>query len=383
MPFDAATSTGPLVPGGVRVLVVDDDPVVCRQTAAGLERAGFQVVTADDGALAMVQAGATPPDLAIVDLEMPTSGLDVVRHLKVLFGSAVHVIVLTGHDDEATRAKAFDAGTDDFVVKPAPLSELRRRLIAAARNQQAFVDSRLAREQADRRIAYGAEASALLAHDLNNGLAVALSNLKYLVDVFGEPSDGIVPTVGPDEIDAIASTLRSLRKMSGLVANFVDIGRFEDAAVKPLREVTSLEALARSVIDVHAQSIPKGVVCDINVVPADLRGNFDSALIERVLHNLIGNAVRYCRAPGWIRLAARRWREEDDGSVELTVQNNGPDIPLEIGKTLFDKYVTGRGGKRGMGLYFCRLACEAHGGSVEHSPTPGGPSFVIRLPGRA
>jgi signal transduction histidine kinase len=379
MSGDATSAAQMMVPGGVRVMVVDDDPIVLRQTAAGLERAGFQVVTADDGALAILQASATPPDLAVVDLEMPTSGFDVVRHLKLLHGAAVHVIVLTGHDDEATRTRAYDAGTDDFVVKPAPLSELRRRLLAAARTQQAFVDARLAREHADRRIAYGAEASALLAHDLNNGLAVSLGNLQYLVDVLAQPG----AQVGDDEIDAITSTLRSLRKMSGLVANFVDIGRFEDAAVKPLRAPVMLAELATSVREVHAPAMAKGVTFDVGIVPADLAANIDAALIERVLHNLVGNAIRYCSAGGTIRLHARRWRDEDDQSVEISVQNNGPAIPAEIGKNLFNKYVSGRGGKRGMGLYFCRLACEAHGGSIEHLPTATGPSFVLRLPGRA
>jgi signal transduction histidine kinase len=383
MSTEAASSAGVLVQGGVRVMVVDDDPLARRQTSAALERAGFEVITADDGALAIMMASATPPDLALVDLEMPTSGLDLIRHLKLLHGSAVHVTVLTGHDDEVSRAQAFDAGTDDYVVKPAPLSELRRRLIAAARSQQAYVDARVAREVADRRIAYGAEASALLAHDLNNGLAVCLSNLRYLVDVFGEDDSGPPAEVTKDERDAIASTLRSLRKMSGLVANFVDIGRFEDAAIKLARAQVPAEDLLRSVIDVHAPSTPRGVNWDVSVVPAGLTATIDAALIERVLHNLVGNAVRYCKPPGWIRLGARRWREDDQGSVELTVQNNGPDIPADISKTLFEKYVTGRGGKRGMGLYFCRLSCEAHGGTVEHVPVAGGPCFVIRLPGHS
>jgi len=383
MTVEPASSAGIMVPGGVRVriMVVDDDPVVCRQTAAVLDRAGFEVFTADDGAYAILVASASPPDLAIVDLEMQTSGLDVVRHLKVLHGPAVHVTVLTGHDDEASRTSAFDAGADDFVVKPASMAELRRRTIAAARNQQAYVEARLAREAADRRIAYGAEASALLAHDLNNGLAVALSNLRYLADVLAT-GDGPPPVVGKDELDAVESTFRSLRKMSGLVANFVDIGRFEDAGVKLVRAPTSIADLLRSVVDVHTPSMPKGVEAEVTIEPPDLLADLDAALIERVLHNLVGNAVRYCKAPGRITLDGRRPGGDGDGVV-ITVANNGPTIPPELGKSLFDKYVTGRGGKRGMGLYFCKLACVAHGGSIAHVGTPIGPSFVIRLPAPA
>src|SRR5689334_15641338 len=98
-----------VLPGAVRILVVDDDVAICRQVASGLSHAGFEVHTAHDVPSAIAQAQQTPPDVAIVDLGMPTTGgLDVIRHLKQA-GSAVHVIVLTGRDDERSRAEAFEA----------------------------------------------------------------------------------------------------------------------------------------------------------------------------------------------------------------------------------------------------------------------------------
>ncbi len=358
-------------PSGVRVLVVDDDARICRHTAAGLSAAGYQVVTAHDGADAITQAEQTPPDVAIVDLEMPTGGLAVIRHLKQLGGPAVHVIVMTGHDDEAHRRDAFEAGTDDFVVKPTELVELKRRVAAATRTQRAFVEVRLAKEAADRRMAYGAEASALLAHDLNNGLAVALSNLQYLGDDL--PLEN-------DHADALASTIRSLRRMSGLVANFVDVARFEDAAVKPSVARVRVRDLLASVLDLNAGSISRGATMTIDCADA-LEGRFDVALVERVLHNLVGNAARYCNAGGTITISGAPWN--DAGSVTIAVSNTGPLIPEPVRANLFGKYVRGSGGKRGMGLYFCRLVAEAHGGRIAYDPVPGGPRFVLWLPGRA
>jgi len=362
---------GETSPSSVRVLVVDDDEHICRQMAAGLAAAGYQVVTAHDGTGAIAQAGETPPDVAIVDLEMPTSGLDVIRHLKKMSGEAVHVIVMTGHDDEASRKAAFDAGTDDFVVKPTGLSELKRRLAAATRTQQAFVEVRLAKEAADRRMTYGAEATALLAHDLNNGLAVALGNLTYLQEEL---------VLDADQTDALATTIRAMRRMSGLVANFVDIARFEDAAVKPMVTRANVASVLASVLEVNAAAITRGLSIRIDCTP-DLEGRFDAALIERVLHNLVGNAVRYCNAGGEIVVSGHVWN--DVGSIEIAVDNTGPQIPEAIRGTLFGKYVHGAGGKRGMGLYFCRLVAEAHGGRIDYEAAPQGPSFVVRLPGRA
>jgi signal transduction histidine kinase len=362
---------------GVRVLVVDDDQVLCRQMAAGLAAAGYQVVTAHDVRRAIAQSGETPPDVAIVDLEMPEaastpgSGLDVIRHLKQAAGPAVHVIVMTGHDDEVNRREAYDAGSDDYVVKPTGLAELKRRLAVATRTQRAFVEIRVGKEVADRRMTYGAEATALLAHDLNNSLAVTLSNLMYLADEQVAQDD--------DHRDALSTAIRAMRRMSGLVANFVDIARFEDAAVKPSVACVRVHAIVESVLEVNASLMARGAKIVIDCEPS-LEALIDAALVERVLHNLVGNAARYCNQNGRVTVTARSWI--DAGSLELAVANTGPAVPETIRPHLFGKYVRGGGGKRGMGLYFCRLVAEAHGGRIDYEASPTGPSFVMRLPGR-
>ncbi|HEY1813376.1 MAG TPA: response regulator [Kofleriaceae bacterium] len=371
MSIESGGTESTVQPSAVRVLVVDDDVAMCRMMGNGLSHTGYQALTANNAEAALAIAETQPPDVSIVDFEMPdVGGLTVIRRLKELYGAAVHVMVLTGHDDEERRAHAFEAGADDFVVKPIMMSELRRRVAAAVRNLRAFVQVRLEKEAAERRLVYGTEATALLAHDLNNGLAVATNNLAYLIETLSPD---------PEQADALAATLRSVRRMSGLVANFVDIARFEDAAVKPMVQPVDVHELLQSVLAVHSTSLTQGIELTIDC-ERELVAHFDNGLIERVLHNLFGNASRYCNAGGSITLGARLW--ETDGA-ELRVTNTGPQIPENIRKTLFNKYVQGKGGKRGMGLYFCRLVAEAHGGRIEYDARANGPSFVVRLPGRA
>lgn len=364
--LDAGASNAP---SGVRILIVDDDPRVRRIVANTMSRAGFHVFAAEDGAPALTIAAHTPPDLAIVDFSMPTPGLEVVRKLKALHGAAIWVAVLSGMDDEDTRTASFAAGADDVLVKPVMVADLKHRMIAAARTQQAFVESRLAGERADRLLAYGAEAAAMLAHDLNNGLAVALGNMQYLQDVL---------ELAGDDARALGATVHALHRMSGLVANFVDIARFEDAAVKPRTQTANVRELIQAVLGVHTvasnRSLTYEIVCDDGLL-----AHFDGALIERVLHNLIGNATRYCNTGGSIRISAQRG--SDPLSCELTVFNTGPCIPEEQRPQLFAKYAKGTNGRRGFGLYFCRLACEAHGGTIEYRGADDGSRFVLRLPG--
>jgi len=120
------------VSGGVKVLIADDEPGILRSLASALSRAGFEVTTADDGEPAIALAESATFDLVVVDLNMRTSGLAVVRDYKRRYGAGVYCAVLSGEDDAGTRAACFEAGADDVFVKPIPASTLRRHLADAA-----------------------------------------------------------------------------------------------------------------------------------------------------------------------------------------------------------------------------------------------------------
>jgi CheY-like chemotaxis protein len=115
-----------------RVLVVDDDDGIRRAIATALGRSGFDVQTASDGAPALRLCELTTPDIVVVDYNMPTAGLAVVRTLKRNHGDNIFVAVLTGDDDVAIREQCRAAGADAVLLKPITPSELRRVLTAAA-----------------------------------------------------------------------------------------------------------------------------------------------------------------------------------------------------------------------------------------------------------
>jgi len=296
----------------------------------------------------------------------------VVRRLKAAAGPSIHVAVVSGWNDDASRLAAFDAGADDFIAKPLFLPELIRRINAAARSQRAFVDARQAREHVDRLMLYSQEASALLAHDLNNGLSVALGNLSFLQ---------ASPRLDAEEADAARATLRALQRMAGLVSNFVDISRLEEAALVPRTERVEVRTLLDEVVSIHAPAMRSdGPTIEVDC-SSTLACHFDPALVERVLHNLVGNAVRYVRRDGRVRIAAMNVLTAGAAHLEISVANTGPKLADEVADRLFSKYATGGPrSQRGMGLYFCRLACEAHGGSIAYRPNDVGPTFVLRLP---
>jgi K+-sensing histidine kinase KdpD len=95
------------------------------------------------------------------------------------------------------------------------------------------------------------------------------------------------------------------------------------AEAKPMVAPTRVHQVLESVLEVSASSLGRGVTISIDC-KADLMARFDPALVERVLHRLVGNAARYYNRGGTIVVSARRWN--DDDSVEISMTNSGPPI---------------------------------------------------------
>jgi DNA-binding response OmpR family regulator len=118
--------------GQSTVLVADDEQDILRLVRFGLERDGYRVVIATDGAQALERALADPPSVCVLDVMMPKlSGLEVLARLREEPStSGVRVILLTARGREADVDRGFALGADDYVTKPFSPQELRRRVRA-------------------------------------------------------------------------------------------------------------------------------------------------------------------------------------------------------------------------------------------------------------
>jgi two-component system, OmpR family, alkaline phosphatase synthesis response regulator PhoP len=117
---------------GETILVVDDETKIVRTVRSYLEGAGFRVVAAEDGQLALTQFRHEKPALVILDLGLPViDGLDVARTLRR--ESDVPIIMLTARVDEADRLVGLELGADDYVTKPFSPRELVARVRAVLR----------------------------------------------------------------------------------------------------------------------------------------------------------------------------------------------------------------------------------------------------------
>src|SRR5678815_4169769 len=115
-----------------QIMVVDDEPRIAQICRDYLERAGFAVVTASNGADALLLARTRPPDLVVLDLGLPKmDGLDVTRALRKY--SNVPIIMLTARVEESDKLIGLELGADDYLTKPFSPKELVARVRAVFR----------------------------------------------------------------------------------------------------------------------------------------------------------------------------------------------------------------------------------------------------------
>ncbi|MEW5850102.1 MAG: GAF domain-containing sensor histidine kinase [Myxococcota bacterium] len=219
------------------------------------------------------------------------------------------------------------------------------------------------------------ELSSLVVHDIKG----PAGGLMLRSQVFLRRQD-----IPEHERRAWAGVYALSEAIARMALNLLDISRSEDGAFKVMVEDVPLAALLEEVSQVNqlaAEARGQSLVVAIPKHPITLR--VDREIIRRVLQNILENALAHNAALGTVSLQAR---PDGDGAVVIEIADEGPGVPPEQRDRIFDKYVQldGRGlvcPGRGLGLAFCRLAVEAHGGRIwVEDNTPRGSRFCVRLP---
>lgn len=217
------------------------------------------------------------------------------------------------------------------------------------------------------------ETTALLVHDLKNPMTVILTNLDYIADELSATSAFCVEALH----DARSAGRRALR----LVANLLDLSRHESGCLALDRKPTDLEALVAQLVAEHRiEAEARQIHLALPIARGRLVG-VDEGMLTRVFENVFDNAFRYTPNRGEIHVDVQHGNHE----VVVRIGNTGPAIPPELREAIFDKYrigdVKGRNMHWGLGLYFCRTAVEAHGGTITVEETPPlSTVFVVRIP---
>jgi signal transduction histidine kinase len=302
------------------------------------------------------------------------AGLRFFLFLGVLGGSALALLAGLATAQRAmapvveltTATRRIAAERDPTIRVPHPeaddeVAELARTLeemLAALDQARGETEAALGRQRE-----FVADAS----HELRTPLTSVLANLELLEEVLeGEPRE------------AAGSALRSARRMRRLVGDLLLLARADAGRLAPHQELDLSSVLLEAVQELQPVagdhdvrvSAPPGLV---------VAGSRDE--LHRLALNLLENALRHTEPGTGVEATLRRM----NGSVELSVEDDGPGIPPELTGKVFERFFRGdgdRSGSSGLGLAIVRAVAESHRGSVTlQAPLDGrGARFVVRLP---
>jgi signal transduction histidine kinase len=219
----------------------------------------------------------------------------------------------------------------------------------------------------------------MIVHDLRNPLTAVMANLDLIGKAIQTPNSA---SASPRFLTGARA---SGQRMMGLIDDLLNVSKFEAGELRPVMAPVHLPALLtekaaayQSQAEKEHKTLGLNASADLPTVMAD------AGLISRVIDNLLNNAFKYTEAGGKVELNA----ELNGASVRVCVCDDGEGIPLEYQTRIFEKFVqvTDRHGVplrkgAGLGLAFCRLAVEAHGGKIWVESTPGhGSTFYFTLP---
>ena len=364
------------------LLVVDDEPSNVDVLRDLLEALDYRTVGAGSGDAALALARERQPDLVLLDIMMPgTDGLEVCRRLKADPATAsIPVIFVTALADAEERARAIEAGGDDFLTKPFS----RPVLIARIRSLLRMKAAQDGLTESYRRLreleALKDDLTRMVVHDLRSPLTGILGNLEMVLDGDAGPLAAEQRRLLDDARERGDDLLR-------MVDNLLDLSRLEESAVRlQLREMDVGRVLREVAGAWSVRAEREGARLAVEA-PAGLAVRADEGMVRRMLANLVGNALRH-GGPG-ISVRVSAMAAEEPGGVKVTVADDGPGIAEADHELVFRKY--GRRGEgadapsggSGIGLTFCKLAAEAHGGRIWVQSRPGeGAAFHFVLPPR-
>jgi signal transduction histidine kinase len=253
---------------------------------------------------------------------------------------------------------------------------LANRAAYAIDNARLFEEATKARAEAEAANAAKAQFLASMSHELRTPLN-AIAGYAELMEI------GVLGPVVPKQIEALGRLQRSRKHLNNMVDQVLNFARVEAGKVQfDVTDVPVNDALTRLADMIAPQAGGKNLSYDFDGCDRSLTVRADRDRLDQIMLNLLGNAVKYTPAGGSVALAVQC----DEREVRINVTDNGPGIPIERQRDIFEPFVQlgtnsdGTTSGVGLGLAISRDLARGMGGDVSVKSEPGhGATFTLTL----
>lgn len=355
-----------------RILIVDDQASARELLKGFLFPEGYELAFASSGFEALAHLSNFKPDTLLLDVMMPDmDGFEVCRRLKAdERWSHVPIILVTALDNPEDLVRGFEAGADDFLHKPVKSLELRVRVRSMVRIKKQF-------DQLQASLKLREDMAAMIVHDMRSPLTpiLGISELLLLRTEFASEFLKDIKTIHTQahRLNAFLNDMLILAKIDGgkltLYRSAVDVNQL----ILSVKENYHLMAESREI----------NFILDLPPQPQPML--LDANLFQRVLENLISNALKFSPRRGAVTISLAYALPDQRPRLQLIVRDEGPGVPEAYRDKIFDKFNIVDLNQRditqvGLGLAFCKLVVEAHGGRIfVEANRPTGSVFVVEV----
>jgi len=364
------------------ILVVDDNEANRELARGTLEDEGYRVVLACGGSEGVAAFERERPDCILLDVRMPeVDGFMACERIRSLPGGPeTPVLFLTALRDVDTFDRALRAGGDEFLTKPVRPTELLVRVQSALKLRRMNAELRehyeLLKQQRDDLLRLQLQKERLIAfvvHDLKN----PVSSMDLHAQVLLRDKQ-----LSPSARESAAQIRVDARQLTRMIMNLLDVSKADEGKLVPRPSSVDLRRLVNEVVaEVGVNAEARDVRLQVSLEAERLHADED--LFRRLLTNLVENAIRYAPRDTPISITTTLHA----GGAEVRVADAGHGVPVEMREKVFSPFVqlesgerVAAQGSRGLGLTFCKLAVEAHGGRIWIEDAAPGAVFCVRLP---
>jgi two-component system, sensor histidine kinase and response regulator len=377
-----------------RILIVDDEPLIAKILTLHLEEAGYLTDWAPDGETGLSMLADGRYSLVLIDIWMPhMSGVQVLEHIRES-GSDVAVIMMSGHGSESLAVNCMKNGALDYFSKPFDLNDVLQRVEQALINRTTLLEKqRLEREKDD--------FVSMLSHDMKNPITAVIGSIDIM-------REGRLGPVNDEQANYLLSAIDSCNEVVVMIDNLLDIHRFEAGRMHlNLQSFDAAELLTAVTGRFSMIAEREGVRLIVELDSHLSRLSVDRVAFNRIMSNLLGNALKFTPEGGVITFSATLLSSESAQQlplpdcakpqaerlfnahqqlVRLSVRDTGNGIPEEDQESIFERFVQSRRSNReyggvGLGLAYCKLMVKRFEGVIWVISTLGhGSEFNILLP---
>jgi signal transduction histidine kinase len=360
----------------LRVLLIEDDAVdadYLRELLSEIKSVEPELMLAGKLSAGLERLARENIDIVLLDLGLPDSiGIETFIRVHTPYPD-IPIVVLTGLHDEELAISALRSGAQDYLVKGQTDSSLllksllyaieRNRLFAELENNLREI-RKLERERNN--------ILSMFAHDIMNAIAPSIGFLTRILSGRAQNPNADLELIRDSLTDA-----------EHLLANFIEFSKFEAQKYIPKPGPLEIDVvISRQIESARMKADEKNITIASEISAKPLpQVAADEAMINRVVANLLDNAIKYTKPEGMVNVKVFN-RDRD---ILVQVLDTGIGIPDDHITFIFDAFYRSTSDQRGsgLGLSIARTIIEAHGGNIWAESVPGkGSSFSFTLPKR-